>query len=116
MYRPRSSLVAAVGLALALTLATSGPSNAQRSDDGTGAGGGNSPPIEEHREGAVMTDATTPMNAPPMPPDENTGQAAPEENKTAAPEENRTAAPEENRKEDEGAPPSDDSAGPGKPD
>ena len=35
-----------------------------------------------------------------MPPDENAGQAAPNENNTAEPEENKTPAPEENKKYD----------------
>jgi hypothetical protein len=88
MYRPRSSLFAVIGLVLTLTFAIFGPSYAQPSkeDDGTGAGAGNSPPIDEPRGGAAMPDATAPMDAPPTPPDENAGQAAPEENKTPAPD------------------------------
>lgn len=94
MYRTRASLFAAPVLALALTFAISVPVNAQRSDDGTGAGAGNSPPIDDPRGGATMPDATAPMDAPPMPPDENAGQAAPQENNTAVPEENKTPAPD----------------------
>jgi hypothetical protein len=89
MYCSKSSLFAVIGLALTLTFAIFGLSYAQRSDDGTGAGSGNSPPIDEPRGGAAMPDAASPMDAPPMPPDENAGQAAPEENNTAAPEENK---------------------------
>ena len=77
MYRPRSLLFAVAGLALAITLASIDPSNAQPSkeDDGTGAGAGNSPPIDEPRGGAAMPDATAPMDAPPpMPPDDSVGQ------------------------------------------
>jgi len=40
------------------------------------------------------------MNAPPMPPDENAGQAAPQENNTAAPEENKTPAPDYDTKKE----------------
>ena len=99
MYRTRVSLFAAAVLALALTFAISVPVNAQRSDDGTGAGAGNSPPVEQPR-GTAMPDAASPMDAPTMPPDENAGQAAPNENNTAEPEENKTPAPEENKKYD----------------
>jgi hypothetical protein len=88
MYRTRASLFAAAVLALALTFAISAPVKAQSSDDGTGAGAGNSPPIEQLR-GTAMPDAASRMDAPTMPPDENAGQAAPKENNTAAPEENK---------------------------
>ena len=99
MYRTRALLVAAAVLALALTFAISVPVNAQRSDDGTGAGAGNSPPIEQPR-GTAVPDATAPMDAPPMPPDENAGQAAPQENNTATPEENKTPVPDYDTKKE----------------
>jgi len=88
MYRTKTSLFAAAFVALALALAIFAPSNAQPSkeDDGTGAGAGNTPPIDDPRGGAAMPDATAPMDSAPTPPDENSGQAVPEENKTPAPD------------------------------
>ena len=101
MYRTRaSSLFGAAFLALLLTFAISVPVNAQRSDDGTGAGAGNSPPIEQPRARAIIPDATTPMDAAPTPPDENAGQAAPQENNTAVPEENKTPVPDYDTRKD----------------
>lgn len=109
MRRSGSCLLAAIGLAAALTLAIIGPSNAQhnKSEDGTGAGAGYSPPIEERRGGAVMPDAASPMNAPPMPPDDSAGQAAP------APD---AAAPDDSTKKDEATPPTDAPTGADQPD
>jgi hypothetical protein len=95
MYHFRSGLFAAVGLALAITLASIGPSNAQRSEDGTGAGAGNAPPVEEPRGG--MPDAATQMNAPPMPTDAGTRQAAPESDAAPPPE---TTAPDDGTKKE----------------
>jgi hypothetical protein len=93
MYRSKSYLFATAGLALALTFAISSPSNAQPSDDGTGAGSGNSPPIDDPRAGTAVPDGTAPMDTPPMPTDDSAGQAAPQENNAAAPEENKTPGP-----------------------
>jgi hypothetical protein len=101
MYHSRSSLFAAMGLALVLTMATTGPSNAQHSDDGTGAGAGNAPPVEGPRGGAGMPDAATQMNAPPMPTDAGR-QAAPEPDNAAPPPE--TTAPDDGTKKDVGPP------------
>ena len=98
MDRFRASLFAAAFLALALTFAIFLPVNAQRSDDGTGAGAGNSPPIEQPR-GTAMPDAAPPTDGPTMPPDENGGQA-PQENNTAAPEENKTPVPDYDTKKE----------------
>jgi hypothetical protein len=100
MYRFRASLFVVAILGLALMVATSGPSNAQRSDEGTGAGAGNSPPIDDLRGGAAMPDATAPMDPPPTPPGENAGQAAPQENNAAAPEENKTPVPDDDAKKE----------------
>ena len=100
MYRSDTSLLAIAGLALAITLAIIGPSNAQGGEDGIGAVAGIAPPIEDNSMGAAAPDAASPMDAPPVPPpDEGAGQAAPEP-ETAAPEENKTPAPEENGKND----------------
>ena len=57
-----------------------------------------------HSAATMGPDATTPMDAAPMPPDENAGQAAPQENNTAVPEENKTPAPDYGTKKDEGPP------------
>ena len=92
-------MFAAAFLAVVLTFANSAPVKAQRSDDGTGAGAGNSPPIEQP-PGAAMPDAASPMDAPTMPPDENAGQAAPKENNSPAPEENKTPVPDYDTKKE----------------
>jgi hypothetical protein len=97
MYRPRSVSFAVAGLALAMTLASIGPSNAQRSEDGTGAGAGNAPPVEEPRGEAGLPDAATQMNAPPMPTDAGTRQAAPEPSPDQTP-------PDDGTKKDVGPP------------
>ena len=95
MYRTRASLFAAAVLGLALAAAIPTPVDAQRSDDGAG----NAPPIEVPGGGG-MPDATAPMDDPPMPSDENAGQAAPQENNTAAPEENKTPVPDYDTKKE----------------
>jgi hypothetical protein len=97
MYRSTSSLFATAGLALALTFAISSPSNAQRSDDGTGAGSGNSPPIDDPRAGTAMPDTTTPIDAPPTSPDDGVGQAAPAPSPDQSPSDDGT-------KKDDGPP------------
>jgi hypothetical protein len=95
MYRTRASLFAAAVLGLALAAAIPLPVDAQRSDDGAG----NAPPIEVPQGGA-MPDATAPMDDPPTPPDENAGQAVPQENNTAVPEENKTPVPDYDTKKE----------------
>ena len=87
MYRPWSPSFAVAGLALAMTLAILGPSYAQRSDDGTGAGAGNSPPIDEPGGRSALPDAARQMRAPPMP-TEGARQAAPDQTppETTAPD------------------------------
>ena len=97
MYHFRASLFVAAVLGLALTLATSGPANAQRSDEGTGAGAGNAPPVEEPRRGAGMPDAARQMKAPPMP-TEGARQAAPEPD-AAVPLPETTAPDDSTKKE-----------------
>ena len=86
MYRLMASLFTAAILGVSLTAG---------SDDGAG----NAPPIEVPR-GGTMPNATAPMDDPPMPPDENAGQAAPQENNTAVPEENKTPAPDYDTKKE----------------
>jgi hypothetical protein len=78
MYRIKSYLFAGTSLALAI-IATLAPSAAQttKGEDGIGAGAGNSPPMEQLRGGAAMPDAATKLDAPPTPPDDGVGQAAP---------------------------------------
>ena len=97
MYRFRASLFVVAILGLALMVATSGPSNAQRSDEGTGAGAGNAPPVEEPRRGAGMPDAARQMKASPMP-TEGARQAAPEPDGAMPPPE--TTAPDDGTKKE----------------
>jgi hypothetical protein len=98
MYCIKSCLFAGTSLALAI-VATSAPSAAQtaKGEDGIGAGAGNSPPIDQLRGGAAMPDAATKMDAPPMPPDDGVGQAAP------APSPDQTP-PDDGTKKDDGPP------------
>jgi hypothetical protein len=93
MYRTASLFAAAV-MGVVFTAAIPVPVDAQRSDDGAG----NAPPIEVPRGGAP--EVTAPMDNPPSPPDENAGQAAPQENNSAAPEENKTPAPDYDTKKE----------------
>ncbi len=90
-------VVATALLALAVSLAICGPSNAQlpRGQEGTGGAAGYSPPMDEPAGGAA------PMNAPP-PADDAMGAPAPEPD-TAAP-------PTDENKQEDGAPASDDAA------
>jgi hypothetical protein len=98
MYRIRSCLFAGTSLALAI-IATSAPSAAQttKGEDGIGAGAGNSLPMEQIRGGAAMPNAASKMDAPPMPPDDGVGQAAP------APAPDQTL-PNDGTKKDDGPP------------
>jgi hypothetical protein len=97
MYCSKSSLFAVIGLALTLTFAIFGLSYAQRSDDGIGAGSGNSPPIDEPRGRSAMPDAATQMKAPPMP-TEGARQVAPEASPDQTPPE--TTAPDDSTKKE----------------
>jgi hypothetical protein len=103
MHSSHIRLIATSALALALTVAASGSSLAQRTkDDGTGGAAGYSPPVEAPDAAAPMDAPAAPMNAPPLPPpDAGASQGAP---------------PPEPIAPDDGTPPSDALPGPDQPD
>ena len=109
MHSSHIRLIATSALALALTLAASGSSLAQRTkDDGTGGAAGYSPPVEMPGAAAPMDAPAAPMNAPPLPPpDAGASQGAP------PPE---PVAPDDGTKKDDGTPPADAPTGADQPD
>ncbi len=106
MYSSHIRLIAASALALALTVAATGASLAQRTkDDGTGGAAGYSPPLEAPSAAAPMDAPAAPSTTAPPPPSADGMGAPPPDG----------AAPDDGTKKDDGTPP-DAPTGPDQPD